>query len=77
MGNLLFMALIGLIIASVVNIFMQSTTIYWLTTYAGVLIFVGLTAHDTQKIRRLSAQINERDTETFQKMVSAVYTDYR
>ena len=71
------MALIGLIIASVVNIFMQSTTIYWLTTYAGVLIFVGLTAYDTQKIKRLSAQINERDTETFPKMVSAVYTDYR
>lgn len=69
MGNLLFMALIGLIIASVVNIFMQSTAIYWLTTYAGVLIFVGLTAYDTQKIKRLSAQINERDTETFQKMV--------
>lgn len=69
MGNLLFMALIGLIIASIVNIFMQSTAIYWVTTYAGVLIFVGLTAYDTQKLKRLSSQINERDTETFQKMV--------
>lgn len=53
-GNLLFMALIGLIIASVVNFFMQSEMMYWLITYAGVLIFVGLTAYDTQKIKRMS-----------------------
>jgi hypothetical protein len=39
------------------------------TTYAGVLIFVGLTAYDTQKLKQLSNNINERDTETFQKMV--------
>jgi hypothetical protein len=63
------MALIGLIIASLVNIFLQSTAIYWVTTYAGVLIFVGLTAYDTQKLKQLSNNINERDTETFQKMV--------
>lgn len=68
-GNLLFMALIGLILASVVNLFMQSTAIYWVTTYAGVLIFVGLTAYDTQKIKQLSNHVNERDSETFQKMV--------
>jgi FtsH-binding integral membrane protein len=53
-GNLLFMALIGFIIASVVNFFMQSEMLYWLITYAGVLIFVGLTAYDTQKIKRMS-----------------------
>ena len=53
-GNLLFMALIGLIIASVVNFFMQSEMMYWLITYAGVLIFVGLTAYDTQKIKNMS-----------------------
>ena len=53
-GNLLFMALIGIIIASVVNFFMQSEMMYWLITYAGVLIFVGLTAYDTQKIKRMS-----------------------
>lgn len=68
-GSFLFMALIGLLIASLVNIFLQSTAIYWVTTYAGVLIFVGLTAYDTQKLKRLSSNINERDTETFQKMV--------
>ena len=54
-GNLLFMALIGIIIASVVNIFMKSEMMYWLITYAGVFIFVGLTAYDTQKIKRMSA----------------------
>lgn len=66
-GTYLFMALIGLILASVVNIFLQSSALYWLVTYAGVLIFVGLTAYDTQKIKELSARIDARDTENFQK----------
>ena len=47
------MALIGLIIASVVNLFLASTTLMWITTYAGVLIFVGLTAYDTQKLKKM------------------------
>ncbi|MCP9613002.1 Bax inhibitor-1/YccA family protein [Coprobacter tertius] len=64
-GNILIMALIGLIIASVVNIFMSSSMLYWITTFAGVIIFVGLTAYDTQKIKSLLGQeINE----TSQKM---------
>ena len=67
-GTYLFMALIGLILASLVNLFLQSSAIYWITTYAGVLIFVGLTAYDTQKIKELSARIDARDTENFQKM---------
>ena len=54
-GNLAFMALIGLIIASVVNIFLHSEIMYWVITYAGVLIFVALTAYDTQKIKRMAA----------------------
>lgn len=56
-GNLLFMALIGLILASVVNIFLQSSGLYWLINYTGVLVFVGLTAYDTQKIKQLAAQV--------------------
>jgi FtsH-binding integral membrane protein len=55
-GSLLLMALIGLIIASVVNIFFASSTLYWLVTYAGVLIFVGLTAYDTQKLLQIADQ---------------------
>jgi uncharacterized protein len=53
-GNLCFMALIGLIIASVVNIFLHSTMMYWIVTYVGILIFVGLIAYDTQKIKKMS-----------------------
>ena len=56
-GNLLFMALIGLILASVVNIFLQSSGLYWLISYIVVLVFVGLTAYDTQKIKQLAAQV--------------------
>ncbi len=54
MGSLLVMALIGLILASVVNIFLKNSAIYWITTYVGILIFVGLIAYDTQKLKRMS-----------------------
>lgn len=53
-GNLCFMALIGLVIASLVNIFFQNSMLYWITTYAGILIFVGLVAYDTQKIKQMN-----------------------
>ena len=51
MGSFLMMGLIGLIIASLVNIFMQSTMLEFAISAVGVLIFVGLTAYDTQKIK--------------------------
>ena len=51
MGSIMLMAILGLIIASIVNIFMGSSMLYWIITYAGVLIFVGLTAYDTQKFK--------------------------
>jgi len=57
LGSLLFMALIGLIVASLVNLFLASQTLYWIVSYAGVLIFVGLTAYDTQWIKRNAEQI--------------------
>ncbi|MDE7146550.1 MAG: Bax inhibitor-1/YccA family protein, partial [Duncaniella sp.] len=53
-GNFLFYALIGLIIASVVNIFTKSSGLDWLISIAGVLIFIGLTAWDTQKIKQMA-----------------------
>lgn len=53
-GAFLFMALIGLIIASVINIFWANSTFEWIISIAGVLIFVGLTAWDTQQIKALS-----------------------
>lgn len=61
-GNILFMGLMGIIIASIANLFMQSETLYWITTYVGVLVFVGLTAYDTQKIKN-SAAIGTGDQE--------------
>ncbi len=62
-GNLLFMALIGLIIASFVNIFWHNSGLYWIVTYAGVLIFVGLTAYDTQKIKQMSLEMDAESEE--------------
>lgn len=50
-GTFLFMGLIGLIIASVVNIFLQSPMVYFIASFVGVLIFTGLTAYDTQRIK--------------------------
>lgn len=52
LGTAMFMALIGLILATVVNIFVGGSALYWITTYAGVIIFSGLTAHDMQKLRQ-------------------------
>lgn len=52
-GNMAFMALIGIIIASIVNFFLKSEMMYWIITYLGVAIFVGLTAYDTQKLKEL------------------------
>lgn len=54
MGNILGMALLGFIIASVVNLFLRSEGFYWLITYAGVVIFVGLVAYDSQRIRAMA-----------------------
>jgi uncharacterized protein len=57
MGSILLMALIGLIIATIVNIFMRSEALMWIINYAGVLIFTGLTAYDTQWIKNNAAQV--------------------
>ena len=57
LGSMLFMLLIGLIIASIVNMFMASSMLYWIITYAGVAIFVGLTAYDAQKIKAMANSV--------------------
>ncbi|WP_205727864.1 Bax inhibitor-1/YccA family protein [Flammeovirga pectinis] len=66
MGSLLIMALFGLILTSVVNIFIGSSMIYWASSAIGVLIFVGLIAYDTQKIKELGYQ--SLDGESSRKM---------
>ena len=53
-GSFALMGIVGIIIASIVNIFLQSTMLYWIITYAGVILFTGLIAYDTQKIKNLA-----------------------
>lgn len=60
MRSFLYIGLIGLILASVVNIFLANPAIYWITTYAGVIIFAGLTAYDTQKLKTMFASGGEQ-----------------
>ena len=66
-GNLLTMALVGVILASVVNLFLRSEMLMWIVTYVGILLFVGLTAYDTQTIKRMIYSGAEVD-EPMQKM---------
>jgi len=54
LGDFLVMGLIGLVIASLVNLFLDSPMLYWLTTFMGVLVFTGLVAYDTNKIKALN-----------------------
>jgi uncharacterized protein len=69
-GNILFMGIIGLIISSLVNQFLlQSSMLYWITTCAGVLIFVALTAYDTQKIKNANIIGNEGSDEDHKESI--------
>ena len=65
MGKILLMALIGIIIATVVNIFLKSTGLEMIVSYLGVLIFVGLTAYDSQKIKLMwmRVQVNRKNND--------------
>ena len=65
-GKILIMGVLGLIIATVVNIFLKSSGLEMIISYAGVLIFVGLTAYDTQKIKQMCLQAPDTG-ETMQK----------
>lgn len=67
-GNICFMALIGLIIATVVNFFVQSTMLMMIVSYIGVLVFVGLTAYDTWKIKRDIAQYGTEVNDMTQRL---------
>ncbi len=75
-GNLLFMGLIGLVIASVVNIFLNSSMLSWITSCFGVVIFVGLTAYDTQKIKNLNIIGNEGTDEDKKEAIMGALTLY-
>lgn len=67
-GSILFMALIGIILATVVNFFMHSGTLEYIISIAGVLIFTGLTAYDVQKLKRIGMATGEYSGESKDKL---------
>jgi FtsH-binding integral membrane protein len=75
-GNLAMMALIGVIIASIANFFLESETLYWIISYVGVAIFVGLVAYDTQKIKNISASMDVTSAEGKRASVIGALTLY-
>lgn len=76
LGRYLIMALIGLIIATVVNIFVGSTLMATIISYVGVLVFVGLTAYDTQKIKEMFINADEYDPDVQKYAVLGSLTLY-
>ena len=77
-GSFLIMGLIGLIVASIVNIFLQSGAMHWAISVIGVLIFVGLTAYDTQKIRQMYSEADGAEIESKKSIMGALtlYLDF-
>jgi FtsH-binding integral membrane protein len=76
-GKIMFMGLIGVVLASIVNIFMSSPTLYWIISYAGVAVFVGLIAYDTQKIKAYALLDSEEDRKKGAIMGAlALYLDF-
>lgn len=59
LGNIFGMAIIGIVIGSIVNIFLNSSALYWVITYVGVAVFTGLIAYDVQMIKRLALQAGD------------------
>jgi FtsH-binding integral membrane protein len=72
------MLLIGVIIATVVNIFVDNSLLHWIITYIGIAVFVGLTAYDTQKIKEMSLSIgsNENSDDTKKYAVNGAFALY-
>jgi FtsH-binding integral membrane protein len=54
LGGFLFMGLLGFLIGSVINIFFASSTLYWILTFAGIAVFIGLTAYNTQRVKNMT-----------------------
>jgi FtsH-binding integral membrane protein len=78
LGSFMFMGLIGIVIASLVNIFLQSSALYWAISVIGVLVFVGLTAYDTQSIKEMY-DVNDDGTVSGRKAVMGalrLYLDF-
>ena len=68
MGRLFYMALIGLIIAGIVNLFVANNTFDWIVSIAGVLIFCGITAWDSQRIKIMLQEMGDEENENTLKL---------
>jgi FtsH-binding integral membrane protein len=77
-GSFCLMGLVGLIIASVVNLFLGSPMLYWLTTFGGVIVFTGLTAYDTAKLKEVAAVNDGEEAQTKRALQGALvlYLDF-
>ena len=80
-GSFLFMGLIGLIIAMLVNMFWANTALGWIVTFVGILLFLGLTVYDTQRIKRMTAATLQSGNENVQASMGilgalALYLDF-
>ena len=75
-GSILMMGLVGIIIASVVNMFMRSGTMDYIISFLGVLIFTGLTAYDVQKLKRIGAQMGSEGEITRKFTIMGALTLY-
>ena len=79
MGGLLMMGLIGIILASLVNLFLRSTQLEWIVTFVGIAVFLGLIAYDTQKLKNIHAmgfQSGESEKRVVILGALALYLDF-
>ena len=81
MGSFLFMGLIGLIIAMLVNMFWTNIVLGWIVTFAGILLFLGLTFYDTQRIKQMTVNALQQGDENVQARMGilgalALYLDF-
>ncbi len=75
-GEFCLMGLVGIILASIVNFFFLNETVYWVTTYIGIIVFIGLTAYDTQKIKKMNVIGNEGTEEDRKESIIGALTLY-
>ena len=80
MGSFLMMGLIGVIVAAIINIFIQNSMVDFVITIIGLLIFIGLTAYDVQKIKRFASTSNMMEEDAVTKVVTmgalTLYLDF-
>lgn len=75
-GSILIMFLIGIVIASVINFFLQSSQLDYIISFIGVAVFVGLTAYDVQRLKRIGAGIEYGDASAHKMVIMGALSLY-